>query len=488
MSDVVVGQPFVLYLDEKMRPVDKAMAKYARVTWPSGESTLGVVGGDKSRDIVATKSDGEANEEVFYSTAQRKWFFSVGPGANGGSGGKEKDYKGKGEGKKLKGDKGKEVSKEKDSKVKGGTVKVNGLDVDAKEGKIWYSKTGDTDPYKDFSNEEDAFHGTYTGEVFGVNGDKFVNTGDEMFWTGNDHAVANVSVGGLLDKEGNKYPKGSTAEVSAGYLVDFIDELQENNPDYSGLEDLEITPEVSIEIPVDSKTKDSVVTPQQPHNEPVITKADLKKSEDDFKEFDHGQKSGYGSNAAQAQASFQPAFKEWNQSLTGKELNAIKSYTNGGYSEINIMLRSGDFDPEAHPHSDVTKAVKGIDSAMAKSPGLHQDVMLFRGFGNADIHNMVKGGKLKPGDVLTDDAYASTSTKEKLSTENFGDKPYSVVYRIKAEKGASGSYLSFSNTTSYMNESEFLLPRGTGLIVTGSHMQKIGGKNVAVVELLHKGK
>lgn len=184
-------------------------------------------------------------------------------------------------------------------------------------------------------------------------------------------------------------------------------------------------------------------------------------------------------NANDAHGVFQPAYQDWAEGLTTQELFALRSYTSSGYYNTNNTLRKGDFDPTKFPKSAVTGTVTGMDSAIAKAPGLPQNTMLFRGLQNGEWFSAAKQGTLKKGAQLRDDGFVSTSPK-RGTAQAFGTGGGNKVFmEIRAPKGTRGVYASFPKWNNYMHESEFVLPRGTRFKVESATMRKDGGYEYA---------
>ena len=159
-------------------------------------------------------------------------------------------------------------------------------------------------------------------------------------------------------------------------------------------------------------------------------------------------------------------FGGWNDSLQDHEFKAIEKYSGAGYESINNALRKGG----AGQHA---KTVAALDSAIART-SIPEDVTAFRG---------VRAGKLpddlKPGAVLQDNAYVSTSLNRAVG-EKFA---HHTLMEIKVPKGSKGAAFDAVFEGGNRGENELMLPRGSKFKVTGVAMRN--GKRVVTAELIH---
>jgi hypothetical protein len=101
-----------------------------------------------------------------------------------------------------------------------------------------------------------------------------------------------------------------------------------------------------------------------------------------------------------------------------------------------------------------------MDSAIAKSPGLPQNTTLYRGIKSAEGDFGFEN--LKPGSVLIDQAFVSTSADRGLSENWFLGTNSAYMMKIQAPKGTKGLVVhSVTNDSRYANEFEYLLPRNS---------------------------
>lgn len=153
--------------------------------------------------------------------------------------------------------------------------------------------------------------------------------------------------------------------------------------------------------------------------------------------------------------------QEFGKSIDHKELLATENYASTHMVwNINASLRGQPLpNPGGVYAAEIPRHVKDIDSALKKAPALGRDATVYRG---------VKGGtaldKLKPGDVFTDKAYGSTSTRPDFAHQFTGKSETTpgVLMRITLPKGTRAAAIPspFART-----EREILLPRGHSIRV-----------------------
>ncbi len=96
---------------------------------------------------------------------------------------------------------------------------------------------------------------------------------------------------------------------------------------------------------------------------------------------------------------------------------------------------------------------------------LGQDTTLYRGI-TADLHKEIK--RLKPGQVLADKSYTSTSTDEKVAQSFKGgakNAPGGAVIVIRAPAGSRA--LPATEKSLYKDQAEVILPRRKKLVYAG---------------------
>ena len=149
----------------------------------------------------------------------------------------------------------------------------------------------------------------------------------------------------------------------------------------------------------------------------------------------------------------------WAKALTQKEKDALREYTTETYTEINDTLRSGQF-AKAKKSNDyfskqLVETIENTDAALAKFE-LTKDRTVYRGL-RTDLDNgyIKRLVSLKPGDVIEEKAYTSTSTTKGAVAEFGGN---SVLMKIKVPAGSGrGAYLK--RISQFETEQEFLIRR-----------------------------
>ena len=139
----------------------------------------------------------------------------------------------------------------------------------------------------------------------------------------------------------------------------------------------------------------------------------------------------------------------------GPELDAVRYYTSSGYRPLNKALRKV---PDAAPlsHYHVTEVLPMLDR-MFSMARLDKDVVLYRAPGQ-EVTSRIQ--KMKPGMVLDDDGYVSTSYRK-----SFINGWSAGRMRIFAAKGQRA--LLVDPISANEGEREVLLPRGTRLLYLG---------------------
>lgn len=163
-----------------------------------------------------------------------------------------------------------------------------------------------------------------------------------------------------------------------------------------------------------------------------------------------------------------------NTAMSGKEKDAIFTYTTSKYESINGKLRGG---------SGMTQSEEGIvgsmDTAIRRSK-LSQDTILYRGTSpealgiQKDIRKMnTSEVKNLVGKTLVDAAYTST-TKNKKVAQNFsgrGEHSGKVSIVIAAKKGRSALNVG-SNSNFGDKEQEVILPRNAKIKITKARRER----------------
>jgi hypothetical protein len=163
--------------------------------------------------------------------------------------------------------------------------------------------------------------------------------------------------------------------------------------------------------------------------------------------------------------------------LSPSQLKAVEDYTSGSgdYSLVNTSLRDpADFATWGSPKQKqaAQNIIQELDSIIQKAPALDADTLTYRGIYGDAVEGFLN---LKPGDVITDNGFVSTSLRKKVA-ENFARVDTAVrnpgiVIEIINPAGTKGVFpiatridlekpLPFKNS-----EREWLLPRNTSFEV-----------------------
>ncbi len=156
--------------------------------------------------------------------------------------------------------------------------------------------------------------------------------------------------------------------------------------------------------------------------------------------------------------------------LAPDERKGVKAYSdNTQYEAINSGFRQkGGVN---HLSPELQQTAKQLDKALSKS-SLPDDTVLYRA-------RKKLPDDWKPGTVISDKAYVSTSTDAKLAEEFAGVGHVGPIMRIKAPKGTKGLFTSAASK--FPEESEFLMPRDQKFKITG--ITKENGKTFVDMEV-----
>jgi len=147
--------------------------------------------------------------------------------------------------------------------------------------------------------------------------------------------------------------------------------------------------------------------------------------------------------------------------LTRRELEALRSYKEEGFSRINTVARRG----------GKSKEMPGIDSALKKNL-LQEDVVVYRGI-NIKPNTMA-------GKTVTDMGYMSTSLDPSIAA-GFAESTGTIL-RIRIPAGTPTAYMERMVILG-KGESEMILGRGTKLKLSSQTKGiSVGGKNLQVFD------
>lgn len=151
--------------------------------------------------------------------------------------------------------------------------------------------------------------------------------------------------------------------------------------------------------------------------------------------------------------------------LTEAETGAARTYSQSGYDYsygyVNDYLRTGN-EPRGGMNEDTMKAsVSNLDSAIGKS-SLGKDTTAYRGTSLRE-YGLQSSDDLKPGVVLKDKAFTSTTTDLGVATGGYSSRD-SVTLKMKVPKDAPALDMAKERDGKALgeitSEAEVLLPRG----------------------------
>lgn len=141
-----------------------------------------------------------------------------------------------------------------------------------------------------------------------------------------------------------------------------------------------------------------------------------------------------------------------------KVTEALKSYSGNSYKNINDSLRNLDTLDDAN-----VSTVKTMHNKLSRS-ALQEDMTLYRGTSTEALGSLKN---LPPddlvGNIITEDAFMSTSTSSSVANGTFSGNMQMV---ITAPKGSHG--LDISNISYYSGENEILFDYGQNMLITGA--------------------
>lgn len=150
-----------------------------------------------------------------------------------------------------------------------------------------------------------------------------------------------------------------------------------------------------------------------------------------------------------------------------KQVNAVDSYLDYGYKQINEGLRSGTYANQGMKKV-VTRHVADLDSLMSEAPGIESPIISYRGVRGEFAETL---RKLQVGDEYVDAGFVSTSLKETTAREFTPASrireggPKGMLIEITNPQGTKGlmplAYKFEVDSRNIFGEVEWLLPRGT---------------------------
>lgn len=170
------------------------------------------------------------------------------------------------------------------------------------------------------------------------------------------------------------------------------------------------------------------------------------------------------------------AFQPWADSLTSKEVEALRYYQGREHAVINRVLRVMDRDPEVEIAESTSFVVREmtrlLDSAIGKGKGrLPADTEAFRGlksyealFDGLDPSEIV-------GEAIYDPAFISTSIEDHRA-ERFMDKNEGFRLDFWVPMGFPVAWLPLIGADDMQGQRELLLPRDLEIEVLGTSQRE----------------
>ena len=156
--------------------------------------------------------------------------------------------------------------------------------------------------------------------------------------------------------------------------------------------------------------------------------------------------------------------------LTESQYKSIQDYCGFEYADVNYALRG-----ETGLQGPGGKIVRDLDNVLAKST-TPDDLVVYRGAGNVRSAegNIIDWERLT-GMEYTDPAYTSAALVPGGAELHFE----STFFEINVPAGSRG--MSVMDVSGYVEEAEFLLPRGSTFSITA--VEKQGGKTLVKMDL-----
>lgn len=155
----------------------------------------------------------------------------------------------------------------------------------------------------------------------------------------------------------------------------------------------------------------------------------------------------------------------WRAELDYKGIDAIRTYTGSGYSDMNGLLRGTVNTATARTYYAArNERLREVLTASA----IPEDTVVYRGASAEVVRAMVDagGGRAAEGGLYTDKGFTSTSIYRPFSEGWASAGPNSVLFRILLPKGSAAAYVD--DISSNKGEMEMLLRPGVRLRICRS--------------------
>jgi hypothetical protein len=156
-------------------------------------------------------------------------------------------------------------------------------------------------------------------------------------------------------------------------------------------------------------------------------------------------------------------WSKWSTKLEANQRASIKNYTGSAFGPLNEALRAGKF-------KSVQYSLLGPLDTMVATGSVPWNTVIYRG-GSRKLLGA------QPGEHITDNGYMSCSTDRTFAMKW---KPAGAMLEIRLRRGQCGAYIAANSQ--HPGEREFLLPRGSELLIT--ERREESGRIVLTADLL----
>ena len=179
--------------------------------------------------------------------------------------------------------------------------------------------------------------------------------------------------------------------------------------------------------------------------------------------------------------------------MSAEEAAVLKSYQGSGYEDTNLLLRTNGGVGTSLTAEEIVVAkihVAKLDTLIARTPPLKEDVVVYRGIGrkaadsmgvrseNANGETVISA---KNGTLFVDAGFASTSLVSGAALD-FSQNSR-IALQVTVPKGSKALVMNTARSSPRMApEHEVILPRNSKMIVTG--MTTVNGYTAIQVSVL----
>lgn len=169
--------------------------------------------------------------------------------------------------------------------------------------------------------------------------------------------------------------------------------------------------------------------------------------------------SGYGGGIEADTEWVDINFSQWRDDLTDEQIDVLAGYTDSLYSDVNSSLRAG----ETAAGSEFAPSIAVIDSALASSPGMPEDMILYRGVDGVSAKLFADAPS---GTMFQDLGYMSTTRSRTMAGKFIEEDDQGMILRIFVPEGHGGIPV-MKGFAAEEEEFEMILSRGTQFRIRG---------------------